>query len=92
MEACKKNPSNHSFKHRLSFHANKEAASTVAGSIVEATAGEARGPGGRRGHTRGTAPASLFRGGCVGLVGDLGMGQDTCQVILGDTCWAGCEQ
>lgn len=25
MEACKKNPSNHSFKYKLSFHANKEA-------------------------------------------------------------------
>ena len=25
MEACKKNPSNHSFKYKLSFHANKAA-------------------------------------------------------------------
>lgn len=52
---------------------------TVAGSTVEATAGEARGRG-RRPHTQGTAPASLFKGGHMGLMGDLGMGQDTCQV------------
>lgn len=52
---------------------------TVAGSIVEATAGEARGRG-RRTHTQGTAPASLFKGDHMGLMGDLGMGQDTCQV------------
>lgn len=54
---------------------------TVARSIVEATAAAARGRG-RRTHTQGTAPASLFKGGRMGLMGDLGMGQDTCQVIL----------
>lgn len=52
---------------------------TVAGSFVEATPGEGRG---RSTHTQGTAPASLFKGGRMGLMGDLGMGQDTCQVIL----------
>lgn len=44
MEVGKKNPSNHSFKYKLSFHANKKPP-TVAGSPVEATAGEAQGGG-----------------------------------------------
>lgn len=51
----------------------------VARRIVVATAAEAWGPQ-RREHTQGTAPASLFRGGCVGLMGDLGAGWDTCRV------------
>lgn len=52
---------------------------TVAGSSVEATAAEARGQG-RRTHTQGTALASLSQGDPMGLMGDMGMGQDTCQV------------
>lgn len=60
MEACKKNPSNHSFKYKLSFHADKEA-TYCSRSTVGATAGATRGWG-RRAHTQGTAPASLFKG------------------------------
>lgn len=52
---------------------------TVAGSIVEATTGQARGQGRKR-HTQGTAPGSLFIGYHMELVGDLGMGQDACHV------------
>ena len=36
----------------------------------------------RRMHTQGTTLASLFKGGHMGVMGDLGTGQDTCQVIL----------
>lgn len=80
MEACKKNPSNHSFKYKLSFHADKEA-TYCSWSIVGATAGATWGWG-KRAHTQATAPASLFKGESMGLVGELGtgQGQGTCQL------------
>lgn len=80
MEACKKNPSNHSFKYKLSFHADKEA-TYCSWSIVGATAGATWGWG-RRAHTQATAPASLFKGESMRLVGELGtgQGQGTCQL------------
>lgn len=34
---------------------------------------------GKRAHAQGTVPASLLKGDSLGLVGDLGMGRDTCQ-------------
>ena len=77
MEVCKKNPSNHSFRYNLSFHANKET-TYCCGSTVEATA--ERHEDGGEGRMRRAQLRPLFKGDPAGLVGDLGKGQDTCQV------------
>lgn len=73
MEACKKNPSNHSFKYKLSFHASKEATHC---SLLEHHGGHCwRGTGlGTRMHTQGTAPASSFKGELYGVDGWPGHG------------------
>lgn len=50
-----------------------------AGSLAEATAAEARGQG-RRKPTQGAAPASVFQGGPMGPMADLGMARGVRQV------------
>lgn len=79
MEACKKNPSNPSFKYKLAFRADKGATS-CGQEDRGGHCGRGMGTSEKRAHTQGTAPASLFRGGRVGLMGDLGAGWDTCRV------------
>lgn len=75
MGTSQKNLSNHSFKYKLSFHANKKA-TYCSWELWEKPQLEEPGPGGRgRDTTQDTAPASLFKRDWIIYDCDPGVGQ-----------------